>query len=65
VHERLSDEARGLLLDLAEITRLDTDDVENDAENQSALIEIEEYLRVGVMLLREETGSIREQHERE
>ena len=51
--------------DLAEFTRLDTEDVENDAENQSALIEIEEYLRVGVMLLRDDVGSGRGRHERE
>lgn len=62
---RLSEEAQGLLRDLAQFTRLDTEDVENDAENQSALIEIEEYLRVGVMLLCDDVGSDRGQHERE
>lgn len=51
---RLSAAGRELLRDFAEFTRLDTDDVENSAENQASLIEIEEYLRVGVMLLRDE-----------
>lgn len=51
---RLSDQARELLRDITEITRLDTDNVENSSEDQSALIEIEEYLRVGVMLIRDE-----------
>lgn len=50
----LSGQARELLHDLAEVTRLDTADAENSADNQAALIEIEEYLRVGVMLIRDE-----------
>lgn len=54
VAAQLSAQTRELLNDFAEITRLDTDGVENDAENQSALIEIEEYLRTGVMLIRDE-----------
>lgn len=49
-----SEQARGILHDIAEFTRLATDDVENSSENQSALMEIEEYLRVSVLLLREE-----------
>jgi uncharacterized protein YgfB (UPF0149 family) len=51
---RLSAQGRELLRDLDEITRVDTDDAEDSAENQSALIEIEEYVREGVMLLRDE-----------
>lgn len=57
--DRLSGQARELLRDFAEFTRLDTEGVENSAENQSALIEIEEYLRVGVMLIRDELRSDR------
>lgn len=49
-----SEQAAGILHDMAEITRMAIDDVENSAENQSALIEIEEYLRVSVLLLRDE-----------
>lgn len=65
VAARLSDQSRELLQDIAEITRLDTDDVENNTENQSALIEIEEYLRVGVMLMRDDLGSEQGRHEPE
>jgi len=49
-----SQQMKDLLRDIAEITRLQVDDVDNSAENQSALIEIEEFLRVGVLLLRDE-----------
>lgn len=51
---RLSAEGRELLRDLDEITRIDIDDAEDSAENQAALIEIEEYVREGVMLIRDE-----------
>lgn len=51
---RLSAQGQELLQDFAEFTRLDTDNVENSEENQAALIEIEEYLREGVMLIRDE-----------
>jgi uncharacterized protein YgfB (UPF0149 family) len=51
---RLSAQGRELLRDLDEITRIDTDNAEDNTENQSALIEIEEYVREGVMLIREE-----------
>lgn len=57
VISRASPQMRDLLRDIVEITRLATDDVDNSDENQSALIEIEEYLRVGVLLLREERSS--------
>jgi yecA family protein len=49
-----SEQMQDLLRDIAEITRLQVEDDDNSAENQEALIEIEEYLRVGVMLLRDE-----------
>ena len=57
--QRLTDDGRELLNDIGEITRVDTGDVENTAENQAALIEIEEYVREGVMLLRSELASTR------
>ena len=50
---------RDLLRDITEITRLATDDVDDSSENQSALIEIEEYLREGVMLIRDELNEAR------
>lgn len=62
---RLPDQSRELLQDIAEMTRLDTEDVENNAENQSALIEIEEFLRVGIMLMCDGQGSKQEPHESE
>lgn len=65
LEDRLSEQSRELLRDMAEVTRLDVDDVENDVEHQSALIEIEEYLRVGVMLMRDELGGEQEPHESE
>ncbi|MCB1802841.1 MAG: UPF0149 family protein [Gammaproteobacteria bacterium] len=49
---RLTSASRELLNDIAEITRLETDDVDDSRENQAALIEIEEYVREGVMLMR-------------
>lgn len=55
----LSPQTRELLNDFAEFTRLDTDDVENSEENQSALIEVEEYLREGVLLIRDELAEAR------
>lgn len=49
---RLTPASRELLTDIAEVTRLETDDVDDSRENQAALIEIEEYVREGVMLMR-------------
>jgi uncharacterized protein YgfB (UPF0149 family) len=53
--QRQSPQAAELVRDIAEIARLEVEDSDNSEENQSALIEIEEYLRVGVMLLRDES----------
>ena len=55
----LSAQTRELLNDFSEFTRLDTDDVDNSEANQAALIEIEEYLREGVMLIRDELNEAR------
>ena len=63
--KRLSAPARELLSDLSEVTRMDTDDVENNEENQSALIEIEEFVRVGVLLIRDELNARQGPHESE
>lgn len=57
VASALSPQARELLNDFDEISRVDADDVDNSDENQAALIEIEEYLREGVMLIRDELGA--------
>ncbi|MEW8015500.1 MAG: UPF0149 family protein [Candidatus Sedimenticola endophacoides] len=56
--ETLSREAREVLNDLAEITRIDLDALGGDDEEQEqeeqALTEIVEFVRVAVLLLREE-----------
>jgi uncharacterized protein YgfB (UPF0149 family) len=57
--DKLSGQARELLSDITEFTRLDTEDVDDSADHRAALIEIEEYLRVGVMLIRDELTSDR------
>ena len=59
VASTLSMQTRELLNDFSEITRVDTDDVENSEANQTALIEIEEYLREGAMLIRDELDAAR------
>lgn len=51
---RLSTQAGELLGDLAELTRMETDGVEDNEENRAALMEIEEYVWVGVTLIRDE-----------
>jgi uncharacterized protein YgfB (UPF0149 family) len=61
----LSAQSREWLRDVSEIGLLDTEDAANDKESRSALIEIEEYLRVGVMLVREELRSGQSNDERE
>ena len=61
--QRLSPQARELLTDIAEVTRLDTASVSDSKENQSALIEIEEYLRVGTLLIRDDLDDTRRQDE--
>lgn len=54
LEQRLSGSGREMINDIAEITRIDTDDAEDSEENRAALIELEEYLREGVMLVRAE-----------
>lgn len=54
---RLSAQARELLSDFSEISRLDTEDAENSDANRAALIEVEEYLREGAMIIRGELAS--------
>lgn len=60
---RLSGQTRELLHDIAEFTRLDIDAFDNDAADQAALIEVEEYLREAVMLIRDELSAPQENHE--
>lgn len=55
----LSSQTRELLGDFTEFTRLDTENVDNSEQNQAALIEIEEYVREGVLLIGDELGALR------
>jgi uncharacterized protein len=54
VDRGLGDTAAEWLRDIAEISRVDTDDAEDSDENRAALIEVEEYLRVGLSLLQDD-----------
>ncbi|MCB1773764.1 MAG: UPF0149 family protein [Gammaproteobacteria bacterium] len=65
VDRGLSAESREWLRDVGEIGLLDTEGADNDEEGQSALIEIGEYLRAGVMLVREDLKSGQSTNERE
>ncbi|MCG6942284.1 MAG: UPF0149 family protein [Thiohalocapsa sp.] len=51
---RLAPETREVLDDLMEITRMDLDDLDDSAENEAALAEVLEFLRVAALLLREQ-----------
>ena len=52
--DQLSPETREVLDDLMEITRMDLDDLEESPENETALTEVLEFLRVAALLLREQ-----------
>ncbi|MET0094287.1 MAG: UPF0149 family protein, partial [Sedimenticola sp.] len=51
---RLSGETREALNDLIEITRMDVDVLEDDEEDEDALVEVGEFLWVAAMLVHEE-----------
>ncbi|MES9937675.1 MAG: UPF0149 family protein [Sedimenticola sp.] len=51
---RLSGETREALNDLIEITRMDVDALEDDEEDEDALVEVGEFLWVAAMLVHEE-----------
>jgi len=61
LHKKLSIEASEALQDLAEITRLDPDSVEDDEEGEQAVYQLEEYLRVIALTLRQDALSAGEQ----
>lgn len=52
INKSLSHDAQGILKDVAEFTKLDTD--AEGEEDEAAFVEITEYLRSAVVLLREE-----------
>lgn len=49
--QTLSSDVQEVLQDIADISRLDTDDASGDDDEESAFIELEEYLRVGALLI--------------
>jgi uncharacterized protein YgfB (UPF0149 family) len=55
-----SKEAREILKDIAEFTKLDVD--AKGEEDEQAFMEITEYLRSAVLLLRDELGSSSEEN---
>ncbi|MFC1602087.1 UPF0149 family protein [Pseudomonadota bacterium] len=62
VEKGLSDLSQEALKDLTEITRMDTDLVEESDENEAAFIELEEFLRVVVMTIYDDLAALREAH---
>jgi len=62
VETRLSDLGREALRDLTEITRMDTELVEESEENEAAFIELQEFLRVVVITIYEDLAAQREAH---
>ena len=51
----LSAQTQELLHDITEFTRVDTENVDNSEQDQASLIEVEEYLREAVLLIRDDT----------
>ena len=56
---RLMGDANEALLDIAEFTRLDYENLASDEASETAYAELQEYLRVATLLIREELSSIR------
>ncbi len=50
----LSQEVREFVSDLKEITRMDASSPEDDEENEGALNELVEYIKIGTLILHEE-----------
>lgn len=49
--DKLSSDVQEVLQDMSEISRLDTEDAAGDDEEEAAFVELEEYVRVGVLLI--------------
>jgi len=62
VGKSLSELGQEALKDLTEITRMDTDLVEESEENEAAFSELEEFLRVVVITIYEDLAPQREAH---
>lgn len=57
---RLSGDAGEALRDISEFTRLDLESLEADEASETAYMELQEFLRVAAVLIREELASRRE-----
>jgi len=62
MEKRLTELGREALKDLTEITRMDSDVIEESEENEAAFIELEEFLRVAVMTIYGDLAALREAH---
>ncbi len=62
MEKRLSDLGHEALKDLTEITRMDTELVEESDENEAAFVELDEFLRVVVMTIYEDLAAQRDAH---
>ena len=60
--QRLPGELGEIVRDLTEITRADVDASDSKEANESALAELVEFVRVGVQLVFDELGPLREGH---
>jgi uncharacterized protein len=58
--KQLGEDASEALNDISEITRLDLDSLEDGEVNESAYMELQEFLRVATLLIREELKSVQE-----
>ena len=61
--QRLPGELGEIVRDLTEITRADVDASDTQEANESALAELVEFVRVGVQLVFDELGPLRERHQ--
>jgi len=57
----LSEQGREVISDFAEITRMDLDDLDEDEDNETALAELQEFVRVAAMLVFEERVTTRDE----
>ncbi len=62
VEKGVSSLGQEALRDLTEITRMDTELVEESDENEAAFIELSEFLRIAVITIYEELAAQREAH---
>ncbi len=58
--QQLAGDAQEALRDISEFTRLDIDDLEEGERDESAYMELQEFLRVATLLIREELASKQE-----